>query len=159
MDGIKMLQFPFFTLPSLFRFSLDQVLNSVSGFCCWFKMRFSQLTLSTLVTSVAATNLYVSSYSGNITTLKLSRDSYGSYSLSATAVNEGCSPSASWLTKDEGNGIVYCVDEGFTSPNGTISSFSTSPAGDLTQLDHHLTLGGPVSSVVYNGGEGVAVAH
>jgi len=119
----------------------------------------ASLPLSGLVTSAAAVNLYVSSYAGTITSLRLTQASNGSYSLSQVAVNEGSAPNPSWLTKDEYNDVVYCVDEGLSVPNGTLASYKTSTSGDLTQIDHHSVISGPVSSVVYNGGKGLAVAH
>lgn len=63
------------------------------------------------------------------------------------------------MEKDRYNGIIYGLDEGLTGPNGSISSYKTSESGELTQIDRHVTLGGPVSSIVYNGGKGIAVAH
>ncbi|TVY86954.1 putative 6-phosphogluconolactonase, partial [Lachnellula willkommii] len=122
-------------------------------------MRWQHLPLGGLVASSVAVNLYVSSYIGNITTLSLSRDANGSYSLTAVAANNGSSPSPTWLEKDRYNGIIYGLDEGLTGPNGSISSYKTSASGELTQIDRHVTLGGPVSSIVYNGGKAIAVAH
>ena len=117
------------------------------------------LPLSGLVTSVAAVNLYVSSYAGTITSLQLTQDTKGSYSLSQVAVNEDSAPNPSWLTKDEYNDVIYCVDEGLTVPNGSLASYKTSPSGELTKIDRHTVISGPVSSVVYNGGKGLALAH
>jgi len=103
--------------------------------------------------------LYVSSYSGTISTLQLSQNVNGSYSLSTIAVNTGSPPNPSWLTKDEYNDVVYCVDEGLSVPDGSIVSYSTSSTGRLTQIDRHHTPNGHVRSNVYNGGKGLAVAH
>jgi 6-phosphogluconolactonase (cycloisomerase 2 family) len=121
-------------------------------------MRLS-LPLSGLVTSAVATNLYVSSYSGTITSLQLTPSPDGSYSLRQVAVNNGSEPNPSWLTKDHYNDVIYCVDEGLTIPNGSLSSYRTSRSGVLTQIDRHTVISGPVSSVVYNGGKALAVAH
>ncbi|KUJ16153.1 YkgB protein [Mollisia scopiformis] len=121
-------------------------------------MRFSQITLGGFVTSAAATNLWVSSYGGNITSVQLSQSPNGTYSLKQTSFNDESSD-PSWLTKDQYNDIVYCVDEGFDSPNGTISSYKTSPSGELTLIDRHITISGPVASVPYNGGKALVVAH
>ncbi|KAK0119786.1 hypothetical protein ONS95_011218 [Cadophora gregata] len=123
-------------------------------------MRFSQITLGGLVTStVAATNLFVSSYSGNITTLLLSPEAIGGFSLKTVSVNTVAQTSPSWLTKDELNGIIYSTDEGFFGPNGSVSAYSASESGELTLLGRSISVGGPVSSVVYNGGKGLALAH
>ncbi|KAF4626368.1 hypothetical protein G7Y89_g11791 [Cudoniella acicularis] len=128
-------------------------------------MRFSParlLSASVLVnlTSTAVcTNLYVSSYAGDITSLQLIKSADDTYSLTKIAANNGSSPSPTWLEKDSKTGIVYGLDEGFTSPNGSISSYKPSSSGVLTQIDRHLTLGGPVSSILYNEGKSLAVAH
>jgi hypothetical protein len=115
-------------------------------------MRLS-LPLTGLVTSAVATNLYVSSYIGTITSLQLVQSRNGSYTLSQVAINNGSEP------KDEYNDIVYCVDEGLSVLNGSLASYRTSPSGVLTQIDRHSVINGPVSSIVYNGGKGLAVAH
>lgn len=122
---------------------------------------FSPLTLavSSLATSSLAVNLYVSSYGGTITTIDLAAQINGSYSLTSVAVNKGSAPSPSWLTKDQFNDVVYCLDEGLTSPNGSIASYKTSSSGALTEIDRHSVISGPVSSVVYNGGKALAAAH
>jgi 6-phosphogluconolactonase (cycloisomerase 2 family) len=105
------------------------------------------------------TNLYVSSYIGTITSLQLTRHPDASYSLTQVAVNDGSYPNPSWLTRDEHNGVVYCLDEGLTVLDGSLASYKTSASGVLTQIDRHSTINGPVSSVVYNGGKALAVAH
>lgn len=111
------------------------------------------------MTSAVATNLYVSSYIGTVTTLHLSQSADGSYALSRGTVNNECGPSPSWLTRNEHNGVIYCINEGLTGPNGTVTTYTTSPSGELTKLDSHETLGGPVSGVVYNAGKAFAAAH
>jgi 6-phosphogluconolactonase (cycloisomerase 2 family) len=138
--------------------SLRSHLSSVPSSLHQSVMRPS-LPLSGLVTSAAGINLYVSSYAGTITSLQLNQDSNGSYSLGQVAVNEDSAPNPSWLTKDEFNDVIYCVDEGLTVPNGSLASYRTSPSGKLTQIDRHSVISGPVSSVVYNGGKGLALAH
>lgn len=138
---------------------------SSSGSCLEVDtMRISSLPLGSLVTSTVAavattTNLFVSSYAGTISTLLLSPETIGGYSLTTTAVNTVAATNPSFLTRDELNGIVYSVDEGFSGPNGSVSSYSSSKSGKLTLLGRTVTLGGPVSSVVYNGGKGLALAH
>jgi Lactonase, 7-bladed beta-propeller len=122
-------------------------------------MRFNRLPLGSLATSAVATNLWVSSYTGDITSLHLSPLPKGGYSLIEVAINNGSAPQPSWLTKDECNGVIYCLNEAFSGPNGTIASYKASANGVLTQVDIHNTIIGPVSSVVYNGGKALAVAH
>jgi 6-phosphogluconolactonase (cycloisomerase 2 family) len=121
-------------------------------------MRSSVFVLA--IASVAtATNLYVSSYIGTITTLKLTSSSDGSYEIEKTSVNNGSAPSPSWLTLDRENKVLYCLDENLSGGNGSVSSYSTSPSGDLEQIDRQSTITGPVSSIIYNGGKAQAVAH
>jgi 6-phosphogluconolactonase (cycloisomerase 2 family) len=122
-------------------------------------MRLQHLPLGGLVASTVATNIYVSSYIGTITSLQLSKSADGSYTLNTVAVNNGSEPNPTWLEKDKYNDIIYGLDEGLTVPNGSISSYKTSPSGELTQIDRHTTQNGPVASIVYNGGKGIAVAH
>lgn len=117
------------------------------------------LPIGSLVSAGLATNLYVSSYAGTITSLQLNRERDGSYSLLAVDVNYGSAPNASWLTKDEYNDVVYCVDEGLDVTNGSLASYKTSKSGKLTQIDRHTVISGPVHSVVYNDGKALAVAH
>lgn len=122
-------------------------------------MRLSQITLGGFVSSALATNLYVSSYGGNITSVQLSALPRGGYSLKELSTTNASLPSPSWLTKDEYNDVVYCVDEGFGVPNGSVASYKTSRSGALTLIDRHPTIGGPVSSVPYNGGKALVIAH
>jgi 6-phosphogluconolactonase (cycloisomerase 2 family) len=126
-------------------------------------MRFSPIPLGGLVTStvaaVATTNLFVSSYAGTISTLLLSPEDAGNFSLKTVSVNTVAQTNPSWLTKDELNGLIYSTDEGFSGPNGSVSAYSASNSGELTLLSRTPTLGGPVSSVPYNGGKGLALAH
>ncbi|KAG6036536.1 hypothetical protein E4U41_005605 [Claviceps citrina] len=119
-------------------------------------------------TAQACGFLYVSSYSGTITTLDLGRTcsvgcggaGRGVPLLRTLSWTKGCAESPSWLTLDRARSTLFCLDEGLTSANGSLSSFGTSANGDLRRLDRMPTLGGPVSSVVYGRGRrGLAVAH
>lgn len=112
-----------------------------------------------LASTAAAVNLYVSSYIGTITTLKLSPSFNGSYSLEETSVNNGSSPSPSWLTLDEDTRVLYCLDENLSGGNGSIAAYDTTSSGRLTLIGRQTTINGPVNSVIYNGGNAQAVAH
>lgn len=122
-------------------------------------LRLSLGGLGLLASSALATNLYVSSYSGDITSLELSKSDDGSYALAVLAKNNGCAPSPTWLEIDKNTGLLHCLDEGFGNPNGSVSSYTKSASGQLEILDRLDTIGGPVSTVVYNKGKAVAVAH
>ncbi len=119
------------------------------------------LFLGISVTGTVATNLYVSSYMGNITSLSLTKlGPY--YTLEAVSTNLGCAPNPSWLELDKSVEILYCLDEGLTVPNGSLSSYSLSTDGTLTQLARVTTISGPVNSVIYgpdNGMRAIALAH
>jgi 6-phosphogluconolactonase (cycloisomerase 2 family) len=114
--------------------------------------------------AAAASNLlYVASYAGTITTLDMSATmpSGGNVpAMKAIATNQGCTTSPSWLTLDHDKAVLYCVDEGLSTPGGSLSSYRTNCDGSLTQLDKITTTGGPVSAVIYgSNGHGLAMAH
>ncbi len=73
-------------------------------------MPFQHVSAGGLATSTVAVNLYVSSYSGIVTSLKLSPSAQGSgtggYILTTTASNNGSGPQPSWLTKDFYNDVI-----------------------------------------------------
>lgn len=128
-------------------------------------------TATATVATQASGFLYVSSYSGNTTTLDLSAAcsaggcggaiTSGVPLLRTVSSTNGCAGSPSWLTLDRTKPVLFCVDEGLTTAKGSLSSFATSAHGDLRRLDKVSTLGGPVSGVMYGKGQkrGLAVAH
>lgn len=119
------------------------------------------LTTALLATAVSATNLFVSDYSGVITTLNLSEKN-GSYSLVKTYSNDGCAPNPSWLTIDANRGLLFCMNEGLTSPNGSLSSFTINTDGSLEHVQNTTTPNGPVSGIIYGhpaGQRGIVLAH
>lgn len=117
------------------------------------------LSLVLLGGQASATYLYVSSYSGVVTTLSLSEGSNGT-SLTAIASNDQCGSSPSWLQLTD-DGVLYCVDEGFaTWPDGTFSSYTTNDDGSIELLDAEITNNGGVSTVFYGkNSKGVALAY
>ncbi|CAK7203451.1 hypothetical protein SEUCBS139899_006185 [Sporothrix eucalyptigena] len=120
-----------------------------------------------LAQPAAAVLVYVTSYSGTLTSLNLTLAAAEANSttgpkasIQQLAVNKGCAPQASWLTLDKPNGILYCLDESFGNPNGSLSSYKTSWNGTLTQLKRVETPAGPVYATIYGeGGKGLAVAE
>lgn len=105
-----------------------------------------------LPSATSASLLYVSSYAGTITTFNLSLatlDHATEASLQVVASTTGCAPNPSWLTLDYPNSTVYCLDEGLSSRNGTLSSYRTTDNGTLVQLDKVDTIVGPVSAAIY----------
>lgn len=118
-------------------------------------------TLIALGATVSATNLFVADYSGHVTTLELTEKN-GSYSLEKTHSNNGCAPNPSWLTIDANRGLLFCLNEGLTSPNGSLSSFTINPDGSLNHVQNTTTPNGPVSGIIYGepaGQRGIALAH
>lgn len=129
-------------------------------------MRLSSPTSSTLLalaaTAASALNLFVADYSGSITTLSLS-ESNSSYTLDKTFETTACGPSPAWLTLDVNRGLLFCVNEGITTPNGSLSSFTINANGSLHLISNLTTLGGPVSSALYGNPaaaeHGIVLAH
>ncbi|KAI0132680.1 Lactonase, 7-bladed beta-propeller-domain-containing protein [Xylariales sp. AK1849] len=114
-----------------------------------------------LATSSSATLLYVSSYAGTVTTLDLTLPSgnTSNAALEVISTSTGCSSSPSWLTLDHANSLLYCLNEGLTTP-GSVSSFTTNSDGSLVQLDQLEVILGPVSAVIYGEDrDGLALAH
>jgi 6-phosphogluconolactonase (cycloisomerase 2 family) len=117
--------------------------------------------LFALSATTSATNLFVSSYSGNITSLSLT-ESNGTVSLESTFFSSDCGPNPSWLTIDASRGLLFCLNEGLTAPNGSLSSFTVNRDGSLNHVKNETTISGPVSGVIYGnpaGRRAIALAH
>lgn len=123
-----------------------------------YSMLNGALSLLLLGGQASATYLYVSSYSGVVSTLNLTQSADGA-TLDVIATSEECGSSPSWLTLD--GSTLYCADEGFaTWPNGTLVTYTTNDDGSLEFLDSEQTFVGGVSSVPYGKeGNGLAVAY
>jgi 6-phosphogluconolactonase (cycloisomerase 2 family) len=125
-------------------------------------MLISQYTiLSALSAAASATDLFVSSYAGDVTTLSLGHTN-GSYSLNATSSSSECGPNPAWLTLDASRDTLYCLNEGLATPNGSLSSFTINCDGSLKHVQNTTTPNGPVSGVIYGhpgGDRGIALAH
>jgi len=89
---------------SLRSFTCSSLQNLLAG------MRFQHVSAGGLATSVVAVNLFVSSYSGIVTSLLLAPSAQGpgigGYVLTTTASNNGSGPQPSWLTKDPYNNVI-----------------------------------------------------
>ncbi|RAL63990.1 hypothetical protein DID88_003178 [Monilinia fructigena] len=84
---------------------------------------------------------------------------YGIYALETIAVNNVTTDNPSWLHRDPSNGALYCLNEGLSVSNGSISSFKIGGDGSLSLLGNVPTINGPVSSVLFNRGKTLAAAH
>ncbi|KAI1470325.1 putative isomerase YbhE [Daldinia caldariorum] len=117
-----------------------------------------------LAGQTSATLLYVSSYAGAVTTLRLTLPGDGSATTAATLENisksTGCGPNPSWLTLDYSKNFLFCLDEGFNGPYGGVTTFFTGDDGTLATLDKLDVIQGPVSIAEFGvGGSGFAIAH
>jgi hypothetical protein len=111
-----------------------------------------------LPSATSASLLYVASYAGNVTTFNLTLSTEAS--LDVVATTDGCAPNPSWLTLDYPNATLYCLDEGLSTVNGTLSSYSTKDDGSLVQLDKVNTINGPVNGAIYGtNGHGLVLAE
>ncbi|KAL9577997.1 MAG: hypothetical protein Q9212_006009, partial [Teloschistes hypoglaucus] len=127
---------------------------------------FTPLALAGLAASVSATKLYVSSYTGDIHILNLTRTGNSSYNLGLISTNRGCGDNATWLELDHKHHNLFCLDEGIETGNGSLTSFKINKDGDkkasLTKVTHTTIPNAPVNSVLlhgYNGTQLLAVAH
>jgi len=126
-----------------------------------YAMKLQILLSSLAITSFSrATKIYVSSYSGNITTVSVTPSTNGdNLTLSAISSTNGCSPNPSWLELDKSTSYLYCADEGLNTPMANFASFHTSQNGSLTLLDKITTLNGGVYSKIYSNGSFLALAN
>ena len=123
--------------------------------------KFQAMIALSLSAAVSATNLYVSSYTGNITTLSLTPKN-GAYDLSKTGSNPQCGPNPSWLTIDNNRGLLFCMNEGLSTANGSLSSFTINDDGSLKAVQNTTSISGPVAGAIYGSPtsrRGIALAH
>lgn len=117
--------------------------------------------LLAIATLTSATNLFISSYAGTITSLSLT-ESNGAYNLTQTSTTSDCAPNPSWLNLDANRGLLFCLNEGLETTNGSLASFLVNRNGSLTFVKNETTISGPVSGVIYGypaGRRGIALAH
>lgn len=108
------------------------------------------LALRFLCSAVAATNLLVSHFSGQIYSLSLSEIGGRNSELIVSSSTTGCGRLPAWLQYDSEIHTAYCVDENW-SANGVVASFSVARNGSLTQTGNTTTAGMSVHSAVYGG--------
>ena len=122
------------------------------------------LALAATTSTVSTTKLYVSSYTGNITTFDFTKTPNATYSLARLDTTTGCSPNASWLQIDVKHRNLFCLDEGIIVANGSLTSFKIDDGknGALKLMKHAAVPAAPVNSALYyglNGTQLLAVAH
>jgi len=125
------------------------------------KVQLPLLQALTLSTLSHATKIYVSSYSGNITTVSVTPTADGSGNLILAAISStvGCLPNPSWLELDKNKSTLYCADEGISTAKANFTSFSISGNGTLQRRDEIVTLNGGVYSTIYGNGSVLALAN
>lgn len=125
-------------------------------------MLFFRIACTLLQASLAsATTVFVSSYAGTVSTLALTEQG-ANYTLTEVAVSSDCAPNPSWLTVDTNRGLLFCLNEGLETVNGSLSSYTVSLNGSLTHVQNSTTISGPVSGIIYGqpaGKRGIALAH
>lgn len=102
--------------------------------------------------------LWATHYSGTVSTLTFSK-SGSVYSLTATTQTT-CGTMPSWLTYDPITETLYCVDEFYSG--GTLSTYSVSSTGSLSQTAKIAIPNNGVHSTLYGGTNGdsfLAIAH
>lgn len=124
-------------------------------------MLFTSAVLALSAAAASATNLWIADYGGSITTVALT-EADGKYSLEKTSSTDKCGPNPSWLTVDTNRGLMFCMNEGLSSPNGSIASFTINDDASLNAVKNQTTINGPVNGVIYGhaaGQRGLVAAH
>ena len=114
----------------------------------------SSLWSLALAAPASATILFATSYNDHaLTSLNLEGSS-----LSVIEKNLDCGSEPTWLTLDKSTSRLFCLNEGWGG-NASITSYKTKKDGTLDTKDVLPVLKSPVSSTLYAGGKGLAVAH
>ncbi|KAF1810928.1 3-carboxy-cis,cis-mucoante lactonizing enzyme [Eremomyces bilateralis CBS 781.70] len=110
--------------------------------------KFSAFVFTLLPALSSCANLFVSSYLGNVTTIALPDPLEGDISNHTSFVNNGCGLNPSWLTWNALNRTLFCLDEGWTTGNGSLVSFLALDTGRLVRVKGRTIGAGPVSAVL-----------
>lgn len=133
-------------------------------------MAVQSLLLAALASTASAVRLYVTSYSadnstlGAVTTLELSPGlgegpGANAAALKTLSTNTECGSAPTWLDTSPNDGKIYCLDEGFKTPNASINTLTVNADGSLKSVAKVDTIQGPVSTQFYNNNTAVALAH
>ena len=120
---------------------------------------------TTTVTDAASalsppSRLWATHYNGNVYTL-----TFAEGKLSLTDTLKTCGEMPSWLTFDAESRVLYCSDEsGSADPgmHGSLTAYQAAADGKLTPIATTQTVGGGVSSIIFEAGERekfLAIAH
>lgn len=124
-------------------------------------MRTNSLILALSASFVSATNLWIADYGGLITTAALSEKD-GAYTLIKTGETDKCGPNPSWLTVDTNRGLMFCLNEGLATVNGSVASFTIGADATLNFVRNDTTINGPVHGLIYGnpaGQRGLVATH
>lgn len=124
-------------------------------------MLFTTALLALSASAASATNLWIADYGGIVTTAALT-EAGGEYSLEETSTTDKCAPNPSWLTVDTNRGLLFCLNEGMLTPNGSIASFTINDDASLNFVTNETSIVGPVSGLIYGnptGDRGLVAAH
>ncbi|KAJ5240247.1 Cytochrome cd1-nitrite reductase-like C-terminal heme d1 [Penicillium chermesinum] len=105
--------------------------------------------LAGLGSVAAASHLYAASYGGSVYSLAPTSQ-HGSTEISVLSESRDCGNSPSWLMLDRAHEVLYCLNEGIGSSNGSITSFKTHTNGSLATIERLITPSGPVMSAIYS---------
>lgn len=85
----------------------------------------------------------------------------GQGALTIKSINKECGSAPTWLDKTfkDSNSILFCVDEGWQTPNASINTLKISADGSLKSIAKIDTIQGPVSTQFYNKNKALALAH
>jgi Lactonase, 7-bladed beta-propeller len=104
--------------------------------------------------------LYLSSYTGAVTTLELRSSRHSGFSLRVICSTMICAPNPSWLTLDLDNSTVYCTEPGVTSGvAGSLHSLKILPDDSLLPLSSISTPIGAAHTAMYGTKQALGIAY
>lgn len=131
-------------------------------------MAMNNLLLAALASSASAVRLFASNYAppnsslGSVSTLDFAPglgQGENSASLKSVSASQECGSEPTWLDRTQGGDLIYCVDEGWLTPNASLNTLRISPNGSLKRVAKLDTIQGPVATQFYNKGAALALAH
>jgi 6-phosphogluconolactonase (cycloisomerase 2 family) len=129
-------------------------------------MAKTNLLVAALASSASAVRLFATTYAaegakdGVISTLEFQPgDGQGAASLKSVAQNTECGSAPTWMDISLDNGLLYCLDEGWATPNASINTLQIAEDGSLKRIKTLDTIQGPVTIQFYNDNKAMVLAH
>lgn len=129
-------------------------------------MSLNTLLLAGLASTVSAVRLYATTYAGPNAQLGTVQSldfvpglAKNAGQLKALSQNTECGSAPTWLDHTLGGNLLYCVDEGWQTPNASINTLTINADGSLKRIAELPIIQGPVSTQFYNGNKALALAH